>query len=100
MTGVMNKKFQEKLINIPQHLQYSTSAKSMKYAELLSAVNCMDKEKAISFAKPEFHKEYGVNGKSGLRAFTKKTKTNFILRIVDNGTDIIVFKNDVLQGKK
>lgn len=98
--GLMPKKFQDKLTNIPQHLQYSNSHKSLKYGELLAAIGTMDKEKAITFDIGEFHREYGKFGKSSLRAFAKTVKNlPFILRIVedkDNGT-ILLFKNDKLK---
>lgn len=96
MTGQLPKKFQDRIVNIPTHLQYATSSKSLHYAELLSAVNLMDKEKAIVFDKAEFIRDYGANGIGGLRAYARKIKVRYVLRVVDDKTNITIFKNDLI----
>ncbi len=100
MQNMLPKKFQDRLIVIPSHLQFSSSTKSLKYAELLGAVDLMDKEKAITFDKNEFHREYGAHGIVGLRQTAKKTNFPHILRVVDDGKKIIIFKNDRIQPVK
>lgn len=99
MTGMLPKKFQDRLQNIPTHLQYAISSRSLKYSELLSAVDLMSKEKCISFAKEEFTREYGKNGVAGLRSLAKKSNVLFLLRVVDDGRNIIIFKNDLPTKK-
>lgn len=98
MTNLLPKKFQDKLISIPKHLQFATGPRGMKYAELLAAVDAMDKERAIRFSKEEYKAEYGNNGVAGLKGVAKKQKLNFMLRVVEDGNSILVFKND-LQRK-
>lgn len=95
MTGLIPKKFLDRVQNIPTHLQYSTSHKSLKYGELLSAIDLMDKEKAIVYDKGEYHREYGVNGVAGLRAVAKKVKVPYLLRVVEDRDKIVIFKNDL-----
>lgn len=95
MTGLVPKKFLDKVRNIPSHLQYSSSTKGLKYAELLGAVGMMDKEKCITFTKEEYHRDYGKNAVIGLRNAAKKSKIPFLLRVIDDGREIIIFKNDL-----
>ena len=73
-TGLIADKFKDKMKNIPTHFQYSISNKSLKYAELLSAVDLMSKEKCIVFDRGEYEREYGKNAVAGLRANALKTK--------------------------
>lgn len=95
MTGLLPKKFQDRLRNIPTHLQYATSNKSLKYGELLSAIDLMSKEKCIAFDKNEFEREYGKNGTKGLKLVAKNTKVPFVLRVVEDKNEVIIFKNDL-----
>lgn len=95
MNGLIPKKFQDRLAVIPQHLQFSSSSRSLKYGELLAAINLMDKEKCIVFDKGEYARDYGKNAVAGLRAIAKKKKFPFLLRVVEDGHNIVIFKNDL-----
>lgn len=99
MTGLLPKRFQDKLQNIPTHLQYSSSHKSLKYGELLSAVDLMSKEKAIVYDKGEYIREFGLNGIAGLRAIAKKNNVPFLLRVVEDKDHVVIFKNDLPPKK-
>lgn len=99
MTGTLPKKFQDRVKLIPTHLQFATSTRSLKYSELLSAINLMDKERCIGYTPEEFSREFGKNGVQGLRTQAKKAKVPFILRIIQSATEIIIFKNDLPARK-
>ena len=94
------KKFESKISVIPQHLQYATSTKGMKYAELLGALTLMDKERCLKFTHEEFTKDYGAHGIAGLKGVSKKAKLPFVLRIVTDDKFVIIFKNDIFNGAK
>lgn len=96
MNSLIPKKFQDKMRVLPVSTQYARSPKSIKYGELLSAVDMMDKEKCIVFTKAEYEQEYGKNGVAGLRLIAKKNKVPFRLRVVEDGKEVVIFKNDLL----
>jgi hypothetical protein len=101
MTGKIPEKWANRIENIPTSLQYSMSNKSLKYAELLSAIDLMGKEKCIKIHFDEFHREFGKNGIVGLRQNASKTGFPYILRIVEDkqNQNYIIFKNDKLPKK-
>lgn len=99
MTGMPPKKYQDKMIELPQHLQYASSSKSIHYAEFLSAIDLMNKERGIKLTRSEFENEFGKHGVSGLRAIAKKNKLPFVLRIIEEKDSILFFKNDLPTAK-
>ncbi len=99
MSVMLPVKFQNRLEVIPQHLQFCSSVKGIKYGELLGALDLMSKEKAIVFGKEEFETIYGKSGVVGLRQAASKAHITFMLRIVEDKGKIYIFKNDKLPKK-